>query len=133
MKTYLLHHTPKNPNQDTWAIAFSLPYIASQYVRTGEGIWYVKTWLTADQIQRRLAILFDSADEMRVHELSRADQGSYGHLDWKPGRLDDEDTDQGVSAPRAMWEALHSAVQTFLPVRNAPAAMAASAGNLRAA
>ncbi len=134
MKTYLIHHTPKSPVQDTWAVSFSLPYIANDYVRTGDGIWYVKTWLTADQIKKRLAILFDSSDELRVHELGRKDATLNTRLQWLAGRLEDEEPSDVLNAPRFMWQALHNAAQSFAFARAAPAvAMAASSGNSRAA
>ena len=78
MKTYLIHHTPKTAAQDTWAVSFSLPYIADQYARAGDSVWYVKTWLTAEQIKKRLAILFDGRDELHVHELGREEASING-------------------------------------------------------
>lgn len=117
MKTFLLHHTPKTPNQDTWAVSFSLPYIASAYVRAGDGVWYVKSWLSGDQIAKRLAILFDDASELRVHELARADALKVRDLNWMAGRLEDEDpADFGsgiLSAPRFMRDVLASAFEAF--------------------
>ena len=136
MKTFLLHHTPKTANQDTWAVSFSLPYIASEYARGGDGVWYVKTWLTAQQIQKRLAILFDDQDELRVHELGREHATLKHVLPWMPGRLEDEDPmDIGsgiLNAPRVMWEALNAAAQSFAFSRPAPAT-APTPRNLRAA
>ena len=114
MKTYLLHHTPKSATQDTWAVSFSLPYIASEYVRAGDGVWYVKTWLSADQIGKRLAILFDTADELRVVELSRKEAALNNRMQWLQGRLEDEEPSDLLDAPRAMWEALHAAAQSFV-------------------
>lgn len=113
MKTFIVHHNPQNPGQDTWAVSFSLPYIATQYARVGNGLWYVKTWLTADQIKRRLAILFDSPDELAVHELGRADARLALSADWLHGRLDDEEP---VSSPwpkaREVWHALQTAMHS---------------------
>ena len=85
MKTFLLHHTPKTATQDTWAVSFSLPYIASQYARAGDGVWYVKTWLSAEQIAKRLAILFDDQSELRIHELSRKEASFNTRLQWLHG------------------------------------------------
>lgn len=114
MKTFLLHHTPKTPHQDTWAVSFSLPYIASQYVRAGDGVWYVRSWLSGEQICKRLAILFDDASELRVHELPRAEAQNVHDLDWIEGRLEDEDPldfSSGIlNAPRFMRDVLQSAV-----------------------
>jgi len=110
MKTYLVHHTPRAPGQDTWTVSFSLPYIATSYVRAGDGLWYVKTWLSADQITRRLAILFDDLDELHIHELGREEASLNGRLAWMPGRLEDEAPVDLVSAPRFMWDVLQSAV-----------------------
>jgi len=90
MKTYLIHHTPKSANQDTWAVSFSLPYIAAEYAPVSAGVWFVKTWLGAEQIKRRLAILFDHPDELGVHELGRADAAVAARLQWMQGRLEDE-------------------------------------------
>lgn len=119
MKTYLLHHTPKTANQDTWAFSFSLPYIALSYARGGDGVWYIKTWLTADQIHKRLAILLDSADELRVHELGR-EVVALNRLQWLSGRLEDDDNDSTplFDGPRAAW----SAFQTALSEMAAPVA-----------
>ena len=119
MKTFLLHHTPKSPAQDTWAVSFSLPYIATEYARAGDGVWYVRTWLTADQIAKRLAILFDSKDELRVHEIGRKEASFNSRLQWLAGRLEDEDADDVLNGPRVMWEALQSAVQSFVFTRHA--------------
>lgn len=128
MKTYLLHHTPKSVAQDAWALSFSLPFIAASYARAGDRIWYVTTWLTAEQIAARLAILFDTKEELRVHELSRKEAGLVGRLDWLHGRLEDDEADAPFNAPRLMWDALHSVVQTFTG-----GATAASSGSSRAA
>jgi hypothetical protein len=113
MKTFLVHHTPKSASQDTWAVSFSLPYIAREYVRAGDGLWYVRTWLTAEQIKRRLAILFDDQDELHVHELGREEASLNGKLTWMPGRLEDEEPVEFLSAPRFMWSVLQSAVQSI--------------------
>lgn len=117
MKTFLLHHTPKTPHQDTWAVSFSLPYIASEYVRAGDGLWYVKSWLSAEQIGKRLAILFDDASELRVHELARADAAKVRDLNWLAGRLEEEDdTDfsSGIlNAPRFMRDVIANAFEAF--------------------
>jgi hypothetical protein len=91
MKTFLLHHSPKSANQDTWTVSFSLPYIAAEYAPAGSGAWYVRTWLSADQIKRRLAILFDHPDELGVHELGRTDAALTSRLNWLQGRLDDDE------------------------------------------
>lgn len=134
MKTFLLHHTPKIATQDTWAVSFSLPYIASEYARAGDGVWYVKTWLTADQIAKRLAILFDDESELRIHELSRKEASFNARLQWLNGRLEDDQEDELLNAPRVMWEALNAAVQSFIFSRDVPAAvMGASVRNSRAA
>lgn len=120
MKTFLLHHTPKIATQDTWAVSFSLPYIAAEYARAGDGVWYVKTWLTADQIAKRLAILFDDESELRIHELSRKEASFNTRLQWLHGRLEDDQEDELLNAPRVMWEALNAAVQSFIFSRQAP-------------
>lgn len=134
MKTFLLHHTPKTATQDTWAVSFSLPYIASEYARAGDGVWYVKTWLSADQIGKRLAILFDDQSELRIHELSRKEASFNTRLQWLQGRLEDDQGDEMLNAPRVLWEALNAAVQSFIFSRNVPAAvMGSSVGNSRAA
>ncbi len=139
MKTYLVHHTPPSPTQDTWAVAFSLPYIATSYVRAGDGFWYVKTWLTAEQIKRRLAILFDDLDELHIHELGREEASLNGRLAWMPGRLEDEAPVELsvdlVGAPRFMWDVLQSAVGLVSgSTRIPPAAIvAASSRNSRSA
>ena len=136
MKTFRLHHTPKSAHQDTWAVSFSLPYIATEYARGGDGVWYVKTWLTAQQISKRLAILFDDQDELRVHELGREHASLKSALPWMPGRLEDEDPmDVGsgiLNAPRVMWEALNAAAQSFVFSRP-ELATAATLRNSRAA
>ena len=113
MKTFLLHHTPKSANQDTWTVTFSLPYIATEYAPAGNGVWYVKTWLGADQIKRRLAILFDHPDELGVHELGRADSALTGRLNWLQGRLEDDEPDGSWHVPRGVWNVLQSAVSTI--------------------
>lgn len=114
MTTYLIQPTPKFATQDTWAVSFSLPYIAESYARAGENVWYVKTWLTAEQIRRRLAILFDEGDELLIHELRREDH-SAARLTWLEGRLEqDEDADAGFfNGPRVLWGAIQSAVQSW--------------------
>ena len=137
MKTYLLHHVPKTPNQDTWAVSFSLPYIATGYARAGDGLWYVKTWLTADQISKRLAILFDDASELRIHELGREHAAINPRLQWLAGRLEDDDSADSLSAPmfdgpRAAWSAIQSAV-TEIAAPFAQVVRASSSKNLRAA
>ena len=120
MKHFLLHHTPKTAAQDTWAVSFSLPYIASEDARAGDGVWYVKTWLSADQISKRLAILFDDQNELRIHELSRKEASFNARLQWMQGRLEDDQADEMLNAPRVLWEALNAAVQSFIFSRNAP-------------
>jgi hypothetical protein len=117
MKTFLLHHTPKSANQDTWTVTFSLPYIASEYAPAGNGVWYVRTWLGADQIKRRLAILFDTPDELIVHELGRADAAGTSRLTWLEGRLEDDDLDDTWHGPRGVWTAIQSAVVGTLAAR----------------
>ncbi len=134
MKTYLLHHAPKSAAQDTWAVAFSLPYIASRYARAGAGVWYVKTWLTSDQIRARLAVLFDSQDELRIHELSRKEASLAARLSWLEGRVDIDDADAVVSPARFMWGVLQSAVEGFVgPSARDAAARGTSSGSSRAA
>lgn len=135
MKTYLLHHLPKSSNQDTWAVAFSIPYIACAYVRAGDGLWYVKTWLTDDQIRRRLAILLDSQDELHIHELSRKDATLGASKPWLPGRLEDEDAVEFPNPPRFMRDVLQSAVSFVSSATRIPPAaiVAASSRNSRAA
>ncbi|MGQ0457962.1 MAG: hypothetical protein ACT4OU_12990 [Hyphomicrobium sp.] len=135
MKTYLLHHTPKSAGQDTWAVSFSVPYIAASYARAGDGVWYVKTWLTADQIQARLAILFDSRDELRVHELGRKEASLNARLPWLPGRLEDDELEETLCAPRLMWDVLQSAMQVVTGATRIPPAaiVAATQGSSRAA
>jgi hypothetical protein len=113
MKTYLLHHTPKFADQDNWTVTFSLPYIASEYAPAGNGIWYVRTWLGADQIKRRLAILFDSPDELSVHELGRTDAAGTRRLTWLAGRLEDDDLEPSWHVPKGVWTVLQSAVGTL--------------------
>ncbi|MET0431875.1 MAG: hypothetical protein ABWX70_09920 [Hyphomicrobium sp.] len=113
MKTFLLHHLPKSADQDTWTVTFSLPYIATEYAPAGNGVWYVRTWLGADQIKRRLAILFDHPDELVVHELSRADTTATVRLNWLEGRLEDDDMDSSWHVPRGVWTVLQSAVGTI--------------------
>lgn len=137
MKTFLIHHTPSSPKQDTWAVSFSLPYIATRYAHAGAGVWYVETWLSADQIKRRLAVLFDERDQLGIHELGRHDlgrddKGAVGRAHWMNGRLEDDEPADIVNAPRLLWQALQSAVQAFAPPR-AALAMAATQGNSRAA
>lgn len=114
MTTYLIQHTPKCTTQDTWAVSFSLPYIAESYARAGDNVWYVKSWLTAEQIRRRLAILFDEGDELLIHELRRGHQTA-GRLTWLDGRLEqDEEADPGFfNGPRVLWGAIQSAVQSW--------------------
>ncbi len=134
MKTYLIHHTPRNAAQDTWAVSFSIPYIASQYVRTGDGLWYVKTWLTADQIKKRIAVLFDDRDELRIHELGRKEASLNSRLTWLDGRLEVEEPAELFSAPRMMWDALHAAMHAVVaPVQNPLRITVSNAGNSRAA
>lgn len=139
MTTYLLHHTPKTADQDTWCVSFSLPYIATRYAFAGIGVWYIESWLTADQIKRRLSVLFDSPDEMRIEAVGRADAASNTRLEWLPGRLEDADTRIDFSAPRMMWDALQAAFEGILSGQRASAShagygsMAASSGNSRAA
>src|SRR5690606_25858753 len=108
MKTFLIHHTPRSADQDTWTVSFSLPYIASAYAPVGPGVWYVKTWLGADQIKRRLAILFDHPDELGVHELGRADAALANRLHWMQGRLEDEEPVGSWHMPRGIRTALQS-------------------------
>jgi hypothetical protein len=110
MKTFLIHHTPRSADQDTWTVSFSLPYIASAYAPVGPGVWYVKTWLGADQIKRRLAILFDQPDELGVHELGRADAALANRLRWMQGRLEDEEPTGSWQMPRGIRTALQSAI-----------------------
>jgi hypothetical protein len=110
MKTFLVHHTPKTAGQDTWTVSFSLPYIASEYAPVGNGVWYVRTWLGAEQIKRRLAILFDHPDELAVHELGRADQRLTARMHWMQGRLEDEEPASSWQMPRGVWTAFQSAV-----------------------
>ncbi|MFN0219806.1 MAG: hypothetical protein ACKVP4_13445 [Hyphomicrobium sp.] len=132
MKTYLLHHLPRSSGQDTWAVSFSLPYIASSYARAGDGVWFVKTWLTGDQIKARLAVLFDHQDELRVYEIGRKEAALNARLPWLPGRLDDDEVDAPIVAPRLMWDILQSAFTTFAGAKDEPAT-AATPGNWRAA
>jgi hypothetical protein len=110
MKTFLVHHTPKSADQDTWTVSFSLPYIACEYAPVGNGVWYVRTWLSADQIKRRLAILFDHPNELAVHELGRADRHTTERLQWLQGRLEDEEPSASWQLPRGVWTAFQSAV-----------------------
>lgn len=132
MKTFLVHHTPSSPSQDTWAVSFSLPYIATRYARAGDGVWYVETWLSADQIKRRLAVLFDERDRLGIHELGRQQCAATGNVQWMNGRLEDDEPVDLVNAPRVMWNVLQTAFQSFAaPGREL--AMAATPRNSRAA
>lgn len=134
MQTYLIHHTPTSPTQDNWAVAFSLPYIATSYARAGENIWYVQTWLSSEQIRRRLAILFDTPDELQIQSLSRGEAQLNQRLNWLTGRLDQDEPVEITDGPRVVWEAFQNAF-SGITARSRPAqrAMAASAENSRAA
>ena len=112
MKTYLVHHTPKSATQDTWTVSFSLPYIACAYARAGDGFWYVKTWLTAEQIKQRLAVLFDDGDELRIQELGRDVVMLNTRMSWLDGRLEIEDPtiESLLEGPRAAWAAFQAIV-----------------------
>jgi len=81
----------------------------SPLIQPSPGVWYVKTWLGADQIKRRLAILFDHPDELGVHELGRADATVAARLHWMQGRLEDEEPVASWQMPR-VWAAFQSAV-----------------------
>ena len=134
MKTYLVHHTPKSAAQDTWAVSFSLPYIATSYARAGDGLWYVKTWLTADQIKKRLAVLFDDSDELRIQELGRDVVMLNTRMSWLDGRLEIEDPtiESLLDGPRAAWAAFQAIVSDLAqPLTANPTA--ATSRNLRAA
>lgn len=114
MKTYLVQLTPSDPAQDTWALSFSLPYIATQYARAGDGLWYVRTWLTSEQIRRRLAILVAEGDELAIRQAGR-DFALIGaaQIDWLPGRLEDEEDVElaPLPGPKAMWEAFQGLIE----------------------
>ncbi len=134
MKTYLVHHTPKSATQDTWAVSFSLPYIATSYARAGDGLWYVKTWLTAEQIKKRLAVLFDESDELHIQELGRDVVMLNSRMSWLDGRLEIEDPtlESLLDGPRAAWAAFQALVADIAqPLTANPAA--ATSRNLRAA
>ncbi len=133
MKTYLVHHTPKSATQDTWAVSFSLPYIACSYARAGEGLWYVKTWLTAEQIKKRLAVLFDDRDQLLIQEFGRDVALMNSRINWMSGRLDDDEpvTAALLEGPRAAWAAFQAIVSDLTEPLAAP--MDATSRNLRAA
>ena len=134
MKTYLVHHTPKSATQDTWAVSFSLPYIATSYARAGDGLWYVKTRLTAEQIKKRLAVLFDESDELHIQELGRDVVMLNSRMSWLDGRLEIEDPtlESLLDGPRAAWAAFQALVADIAqPLTANPAA--ATSRNLRAA
>lgn len=138
MKTYLIHHTPRTAGQDTWAVSFSLPYIATAYARAGDGLWYVETWLTAEQIKRRLAVLFDDRDELLIQELGRDGASLNANLSWLAGRLEEDEavTLPASLGPRAAWVAFQSLIEDIARPFSAPfsgAVTASSSGNLRAA
>ena len=113
MTSYLIHHMPKCAAQDTWAVSFSLPYIALRYARAGNGLWYVETWLTAEQIAKRLAILFDDSDELHIHALGRDEAAINGRLQWLDGRLEqnEEMSLPRLEGPRAAWAAIQTAAR----------------------
>ena len=135
MKTYLIHHIPHARGQDTWAVSFSLPYIATAYAQAGEGLWYIKTWLSADQIRRRLAILFAENDEVRIQEAGRDFALINAHqIEWLEGRLEyDEPVElPAIVGPKAAW----TAFQTLIGDITQPISgvfTATKSGNLRAA
>ncbi len=134
MKTYLVHHTPKSATQDTWAVSFSLPYIACAYARAGDGLWYVKTWLTAEQIKKRLAVLFDDRDQLLIQEFGRDVALMNSRINWLSGRLDDDEpvTAALLEGPRAAWAAFQAIVSDLTqPLTAIPSD--ATSRNLRAA
>lgn len=134
MQTFLIHHTPASATQDNWAVAFSLPYIATAYARAGENIWYVRTWLSSEQIRRRLAILFDTPDELQIQPLTRGELQLNQRLNWLTGRLDQDEPVQIADGPRVVWEAFQNAFSSLKPrQRAAQTAMAASAESSQAA
>lgn len=113
MKIYLIQHIPQTPGQDTWAVSFSLPYIATAYATAGEGLWYIKTWLSAEQIRRRLAILFNEQDELRIQQAGRdfalinSEQ-----INWLEGRLEFEEPIElpPIAGPRTAWNAFQKLI-----------------------
>jgi hypothetical protein len=138
MKTYLVHHKPHHPQQDTWAVAFTLPYIAARYARAGEGLWYIDTWLTAEQIKRRLAVLFAERDELIIHDVGRDVATINGQINWLDGRLEDEEPMElpPMSGPRTAWAAFQALVEDLarpLTGSRSGGFTASRTGNLRAA
>lgn len=113
MKTYLIHHAPRSAHDDSWAVAFSLPYIATAYARAGEKLWYIQTWLSADQIKRRLAILFSGDDELLIQEVGRDHAAINSAISWLDGRLEDEEPVAlpPIMGPRAAWAAFQDIVE----------------------
>ena len=135
MKTYLIHHIPHAAGQDTWAVSFSLPYIATAYAQAGEGLWYIKTWLSADQIRRRLAILFTEQDEVRIQEAGRDFALINAHqIHWLEGRLEHEESVElpPILGPRAAWDAFQTLIGDLAQPISA-ALTGSSSRNLRAA
>lgn len=138
MKTYLIHHKPDHPQQDTWAVSFTLPYIAARYARAGEGLWYIETWLTAEQIKRRLAVLFAERDELIIHDVGRDVATINGQINWLDGRLEDEEPMElaPISGPRTAWAAFQTLVEDLArPLTGSRwgGFTASRTGNLRAA
>lgn len=138
MKTYLIHHKPHDPQQDTWAVSFTLPYIAARYARAGDGLWYIETWLTAEQIKRRLAVLFAEHDELIIHDVGRDVATINGKIHWLDGRLEDEEPIElaPVVGPRDAWAAFQALVEDLArPITSSLAGSfkASNSENLRAA
>ena len=138
MKTYLILHKPQHPEQDTWAVSFTLPYIAARYARARDGLWYIETWLSADQIKRRLAVLFAEHDELIVHDVGRDVATINGHITWLEGRLEDAEPMElaPISSPRTAWVTFQALVEDLArPLTNSLAGSfkASRSENLRAA
>ena len=87
MKNYMISYSQDTPGQNEDMISFAVARTGTKYAQVDNNLWYVRTWLNAEQIKDRLAFWFEDSDQLRVYELGEDEASLNSTTYWTNGSL----------------------------------------------